>query len=121
MGLSERERTALAALAASGLVALGLMLWQRRTPPLVIEGTPSPVQAAQWDAALQRAREVDVNVAGLGELERLPGIGPTLARRIVAHRTAHGRFDSPEELTQVPGIGPKTLQALQDHVKAADE
>lgn len=64
---------------------------------------------------------LNVNRATAAELERLPGIGPALAARIVAHREAHGPFRTVDELVRVPGIGPKTLAALRDLVTVEDE
>ncbi len=62
------------------------------------------------------AGPLDLNRATAVELEKLPGIGPTLAARIVAWREAHGPFQSVEDLLLVPGIGPKTLEGLRDKV-----
>lgn len=56
---------------------------------------------------------LDLNTASFEELTLLPGIGETLARRIVEHREAHGPFTSSNELTKVRGIGPKKLEAIQ--------
>jgi competence protein ComEA len=56
---------------------------------------------------------VRLNEASLDELRRLPGIGPALARRIVAARP----FATVDELLRVPGIGPKTLEALRSRVR----
>ena len=114
MWLTKTERIALTALGTLALIALGILLWQHQRPPLTIEGQPTASQAAQWDAALATARQVDVNTANAAELERLPGIGPLLAARVVDYRTAHGRFRTADELMQVPGIGPKTYEALRD-------
>jgi len=55
---------------------------------------------------------LNVNTATAEELERLPRIGPVLARRIIEYREAHGPFRRIEELEAVPGIGPKTLEEL---------
>jgi competence protein ComEA len=52
------------------------------------------------------AAPIDLNQAGLGELERLPGVGPSRARAIIAFRERFGRFADPAELDRVPGIGP---------------
>ncbi len=52
---------------------------------------------------------VDLNAASLEEIQALPGIGPVLARRIVAGRP----FCSIDELAKVPGIGPGTLRKLR--------
>ena len=59
-------------------------------------------------AATPRGRAsdpVDVNVADSAALEALPGVGPALARRIVADRAAQGPYASMAELSRVPGIG----------------
>ncbi len=59
---------------------------------------------------------VDFNQATAEELEVLPGIGPMLARRIVAYREERRGFHSPEELTAVPGIGRAAYERLADRV-----
>ncbi|MGY4706356.1 ComEA family DNA-binding protein [Candidatus Bipolaricaulota sp. J31] len=59
---------------------------------------------------------LNLNSATPEELEELPGIGPELARRIVAYREAHGPFRSVEELLEVPGIGPAILARIRDLV-----
>lgn len=56
---------------------------------------------------------VDLNRAGVRDLEALPGIGPVLARRIVTHRDRHGPFHRLEDLLQVEGIGPRLLERLR--------
>jgi len=113
MWLTEKERVTLAVLGTLALIALGILLWQRQKPPLVIE--PAGAQTAQWDAALASARQVDINTADAAELERLPGVGPTLAQRIVDYRSTHGQFQFPDDLQQVQGIGPKTYETLREH------
>lgn len=55
---------------------------------------------------------LDLNAATADELESLPGVGQALAARIVAERTARGRFRSLEDLARVPGIGPGKLRLL---------
>ena len=57
---------------------------------------------------------IDINSAGLAELESLPGVGPTLAGRIVVARP----FARIDELRRVPGIGPARLANLRRHVVA---
>ncbi|MGY2075504.1 helix-hairpin-helix domain-containing protein [Blastococcus sp. SYSU DS0828] len=59
---------------------------------------------------------VDLNTAGVAELDALPGIGPVLAQRIVEHRTRSGGFRSVEELDDVPGIGPAKAAELAELV-----
>ena len=114
--MTRGERVTLAGLGLAALAGCGALLWQRHRSPLTIAGSPGPVDAPGWDDALAVARRVDVNAAGAAELERLPGVGPTLARRIVEDRTRRGRFRTTEELSRVPGIGPKTYDAMKRHV-----
>ncbi len=58
------------------------------------------------------AAPVDVDRADSAALEALPGVGPALARRIVADRAARGSFGSMAGLSRVPGIGPRLEQRL---------
>jgi hypothetical protein len=56
---------------------------------------------------------IEVNSASVADLMLLPRIGPVLARRITAARSAGGPFCSVEDLRRVKGIGPITLQRLR--------
>lgn len=59
--------------------------------------------------------KVNINTASVSELDdRLPGIGPALAQRIVDYREKNGGFKSPEEITEVPGIGDKRYEQMKD-------
>jgi competence protein ComEA len=120
MWLTQEERVTLTVLGILALAGLGALLWQQQRPSLSVAGKPTAAQAARWDDELLFARQVDINAASAAELERLPEIGPALARRIVAHRQTHGPFMSMAELTQISGIGPKTLVALHDYVTVAE-
>lgn len=62
---------------------------------------------------------LEVDRATAADWERLPGIGPALAARIVADRAAHGPFLRPEGLLRVRGIGPKTLDRLRPFLRSA--
>jgi competence protein ComEA len=60
--------------------------------------------------------KVNINTAGTDELNRLPGIGPVLADRIVEYREEHGPFTSLESLKNVPGIGEKKFKDLESRI-----
>ncbi len=60
--------------------------------------------------------KVNLNTADLATLETLPGIGPTIAQRIVDYRQAHGPFERIEDVMEVSGIGPATFEKIRDLV-----
>ena len=61
--------------------------------------------------------KVNINTATAQELDdKLPGIGPTLAQRIVDYRSTHGKFTSIEGLNEVSGIGDKKYADLKDMI-----
>jgi competence protein ComEA len=59
---------------------------------------------------------VDINRASADQLDELPGVGPTTAEAIIAHRDQHGPFGSVDELIDVRGIGEAKLEQLRDLV-----
>jgi competence protein ComEA len=62
------------------------------------------------------APPININEASREELERLPGIGPALAVRIVEHRERHGRFRRAEHLLLVRGISERRFRQLRPRV-----
>ena len=117
MWLTQTERVTLSVLGGAALVALGILLWQQQREPMVLERSAQPAASMAWKEVLSAARQVDINTADDTALARLPEVGPSLARRIVAYRQQHGRFAAPEELMQVRGVGPKTYEALKEYVR----
>lgn len=77
-----------------------------------------PQHAAAQDESAPPGAPLDLNRATAAELERLPGVGPALAARIIAYRDSAGRFRSVDELDRVRGIGPALLERLRPHVSA---
>ncbi|MDA0771414.1 MAG: helix-hairpin-helix domain-containing protein [Cyanobacteria bacterium] len=65
---------------------------------------------------LVKAYKINLNLADWREYENLPGIGPTLAQRIVDDRAANGRFNAIEELKRVSGIGEVKYQVLSEFI-----
>ena len=59
---------------------------------------------------------VDINHADAAELEKLTGVGPAIAKRIIEYRNKNGRFTKPEDLINVRGIGQKTLEKMRDQI-----
>ncbi|RME87180.1 MAG: ComEA family DNA-binding protein [Anaerolineae bacterium] len=81
----------------------------------------APLTDGEWievltseEAEALQALLVDINTATASELEELPGIGPTLAEKIVEYRDEHGDFARIEDLLNVPGIGQATFERIRD-------
>ena len=63
-----------------------------------------------------RPSPVDLDVAGAAEIERLPRIGPALARRIVASRDSLGPFGEIAAVERVRGVGPRVAATIAPYV-----
>jgi competence protein ComEA len=61
-------------------------------------------------------RVIDPNRASQADLETLPGIGPVLARRIIAYRRVQGPYKTIADLRKVSGIGRKKLEKIRPYV-----
>ncbi|MBI4954272.1 MAG: helix-hairpin-helix domain-containing protein, partial [Myxococcales bacterium] len=63
---------------------------------------------------------VELNTASSSLLARVAGIGPTVARKIVAHRDAHGAFPDRQSLREVSGVGPRTFEQAAGFLRVRD-
>ncbi|WP_234371316.1 ComEA family DNA-binding protein [Streptomyces sp. XY431] len=84
----------------------------------ILVGEPSPQPAAGAGPGPPPAgpskQPVSLNRATLEQLDTLPGVGPTLAQRIIAFRASHGgAFRSLDQLRQVSGVGERTYAELR--------
>ncbi len=64
-------------------------------------------------------KRLDINRAGVEELESLPGVGAVLAQRVIEYRKTAGRFQTIEDLRAVKGIGPKVFARIKPLVTVA--
>ena len=79
-----------------------------------------PLAANAAAASAATAEKVDVNRATAPELESLPGVGPSLAQRILDYRKEHGPFQRIEDLMNVQGIGEKNFLRIREHVTVGE-
>lgn len=68
----------------------------------------------------QSAQKIDINRAEPWLLDALPGIGETLAQRIVDYRSINGPFQRIEDLLKVSGIGEATFENMKDFISVSD-
>lgn len=85
--------------------------------PATARDTPGAPRPATGGTKRPVPFPLDLNAADAAALQGLPGIGPSLAGRIVAYREAHGPFRGPEDLLHVPGIGPKRWERVRSLIR----
>ncbi|HEX7126664.1 MAG TPA: helix-hairpin-helix domain-containing protein [Thermodesulfobacteriota bacterium] len=116
-------------LAAAGLPAGTPVAGSRSARARLLPGsrllvTPTGRAALGCMPAVRRLRlglPLDLNADAAADLDRLPGIGPVLAARIVADRARRGPFTSVQALVRVPGVGPSTAAAVGPFAAAAPD
>lgn len=110
--------------------ALDSTFTARSTPPaseVLPDSARTDAALASAEAAAEEPRtprrpakagpvRMNVNTASGTLLQRLPGIGPKMAERIIEYRTAHGDFARPRDVIRVKGIGPKTFEKLAPYL-----
>jgi competence protein ComEA len=112
--LRRADQAAAAAVTAASLVAIAAWwLWQGQLSSRLIDIERAEPVAIDF--------KIDVNTADWVELTLMPGIGPELARRIVADRDAKGPFRQTNDLRRVRGIGPKTLDGMKPYLLPLSE
>ncbi|NJL04195.1 MAG: ComEA family DNA-binding protein [Chloroflexaceae bacterium] len=126
-------RTADAVQAAGGLLAtadqtrVNLAARLEDAQQIIIPVQPPPALAAPLGEAAPAEADalappppptlININTASMAELTSLPGIGETLATRIILHRQDYGDFQHPDELEYVAGIGPNLLEQIRPFIQ----
>lgn len=81
-----------------------------------VEGDGSAGAAGEGTQSTATGQAVNINTAGLAELDALPGVGPATAQAIIDDREANGPFTAPEDLMRVSGIGEKKFEKLKSSI-----
>ncbi len=110
--------------AARELINLALPLrdgMQVHVPALIPDGdqllgVPDMIitPAFLTDAGDARGQRVNINTAGVDELDALPGVGPTIAQNIIDYRQTNGAFRAIEDILHVSGIGPAKFEQMKE-------
>ncbi|PKL78686.1 MAG: hypothetical protein CVV27_02915 [Candidatus Melainabacteria bacterium HGW-Melainabacteria-1] len=88
-----------------------------RHPKSKMSDSKSPRTKQTKATGPKKSAPLKLNQANVSELDRLPGVGPALAQRIVDWRREHGPFASLDDLLQVKGIGEKKLAKLKGQIR----
>lgn len=80
------------------------------------KGEAAPPVPANGVAAASTSNKININTASAEELDKLPGIGPSLAKAIIDHRTKNGAFEQIEEINDVKGIGDALFEKIKDQI-----
>lgn len=123
MYLTKGERAILIFLTLSALLGVGMNYYKKLTDKLDVKVIPVNTDRDDRaiEALLQRSKLVNINTADVETLKRLTGIGPSLAKEIVAHRNINGLFQNVEALNNVKGIGPKKLEAVKPYLTTDEQ
>jgi competence protein ComEA len=85
----------------------------RPAPPIT---APQPKSHSKAKAEPD-AGSISLNAGQLADLEKLPGVGPGIAQRIIDYRSEHGPFQSLDELRNVKGIGEKRFAKMEPFLR----
>ena len=123
---TQGERRALVFLAAVAVLGAATRAWRSRHASADPADVTRQLAAVDRVAARRRSTTkaestatpaiVDLDIASAKEIERLPGIGPALAKRIVKDRESNGPFRCLAALDRVKGVGPAMLARLDSMV-----
>jgi len=125
----KRVREQIGVLLLAGVLVMSglLILKQKDAPATFTEGAVSGVtnsfsnadekstaNSSQQVSNNKTTALVNINKAGLEELDTLPGVGPATAQKIIDYRDANGGFQKIEDIDNVSGIGPAKYSQIKD-------
>ena len=112
----------------AGIMGFLSLVGLLQSPSQPTQSEALPVRQAGVETSLGRLPEprlvtvvnvgrVDINRGSAEELERLPGVGPVLAERVLRYREKNGNFASVHDIQNVKGIGVKRFARLEPYIR----
>ncbi|HTP06650.1 MAG TPA: helix-hairpin-helix domain-containing protein [Anaerolineae bacterium] len=80
------------------------------------KGETAPPAPSNGSAPNATGEKININTASAEELDKLPGIGPSLAKAIVDYRTKNGPFKTIDGIKEVPRIGDSLFEKIKDQI-----
>lgn len=118
--MRKRELIPIVAVCALFLIACAAVFVTNLVPRGGYEVLTERAPAAIESVKLSEGELVDINSASVEELVTLPGVGRSLAERIVEYRETNGAFGSPADIMQVKGIGEGIYSNISDYITAKE-
>lgn len=97
-------------------IILGIFIGRNLLPNYYMRAYSPSDTASPTVSELGSGGKININTATVDQLTLLPGIGPTIAQRIIAFRDENGPFLSIDDLTEVKGIGTGTLDNISPYI-----
>lgn len=122
VALKKGDRIAEALIAAGGLAAKADRDWVDKNinkAELLVDGEKLFIpKIGESVVAVNNNKEqiIRINTATVEELDKLNGVGPAIAQRIIDYREKQGGFKTVEEIKLVPGIGDKMFEKIKDEI-----
>jgi len=116
---TKHEKIILTVLCFVLLAGIGFSFYRAnlKRPRLTVESVcMDKAELNEIDEIIRSYSLVNINTAAASELQRLNGVGPVLAKRIVDCRQANGPFFEEKELLKVKGIGPKLYERVEKNI-----
>jgi competence protein ComEA len=120
MNATQKKHRFTLALSLLASLLLGPSL-HARAQAAVAPPKPGAVRPQASAAPATPNQVVDLNSAGLSELTKLPGIGPSRAKALLDLRTRMGGFKKVDDVMRVKGIGRKTFRRLEPMLRVGPQ
>ena len=82
----------------------------------IISTGSSDMSKSISNESTSKSSKININKASSSELEKIPGVGPSIAQKIITYREENGKFSSIDDLKNVSGIGSKKFESIKDYI-----